>query len=142
MAVGPDKCHLERGIGFLDLAQKLDVAGKPDRGSKQDEEFVVLANLDSLPPVDPMRRGVHQPATGNQSGRIRQPDGVPVGLNLARRRPARTCPAVEVLKTWRVQQHRFHDIWHSSPSASRRILQTNLRILATPVRMTPASTLV
>ena len=65
MAVRPDKGHLEGGIAFLDFAQKLDVAGKPDGGSKQDEEFVILADFDSLPPVNAMRRGIHQPATRN-----------------------------------------------------------------------------
>src|SRR5208337_4002193 len=64
MAMRSDKGHLERRIAFLDLAQKLDIACEPDRGSEQDEELVILADLDGLSPVNAMWRSIHQPAAG------------------------------------------------------------------------------
>src|SRR5216684_4289082 len=56
--VGPDvsvrtnEGNLEAWIRFLDLADQLDVARKPYRRRKQHQEFIVLADLHRLLPID------------------------------------------------------------------------------------------
>src|SRR5256884_3047112 len=101
-----------------------DVCSSDLRGREEDQKLIVFADLDCLLPIDFVRRCIEQPAPGDHSRRVRQPNRVPVGFNLARGRPARTRTAVEVFKTWRIQKQGLHYIWHSSPSA----LFTNLAV--------------
>src|SRR5713226_635024 len=115
--VRPDKGNFHARIGFFDFADELDVALEPYGGREEDQKFVVLADFNRLLPIDFMRRGIEQAASGNHPRGIRQPDWVPVGYNLARRGPSRTCAAVEIFETRRIQQQRLHDFRHSSPSA-------------------------
>src|SRR5215813_335629 len=113
-----NESNLDTGIRFLDLADQLNVAVKSNGGRVKNQKFVALADFDCLLPVDLMWRGVQQPAPGNQSCRIGQPNRIPIGLNLARRGPPRTGPAVEVLKARRIHQQSLHYIRHSAPSVS------------------------
>ncbi len=101
--VRADKRDLQAGIRFLDLADELDVAAEADRRGEQNQKLVVFANLNRLLPIHLMRRRVQQAASRNHSSGIRQPHRVPIGLNLTRRGPPRARPAIEILKTWRVQ---------------------------------------
>ncbi len=101
--VGTHKGDLQAGIGLFDFADEFDVAPEADRGREQNEEFVVLANLNGLPPVDLVRRSIQQPAPRNHPRRVGQPHGIPVRLNFASRGPPRTCSAVEVFKARRIQ---------------------------------------
>src|SRR6266853_1813059 len=120
VAVGADKGDLEARIGFLDLADQLDVALETDGGSEQHQEFVVFADFNGLLPIDLGRASVHQAAARNHAGRVGQPNGIPIGFDLARRGPPRTRSAIEILKTRRIQQQSLHHIRHSSPSVIAR----------------------
>src|SRR5690349_289662 len=110
--------NLQSGIFFFDFADQLDVAVESNRGGIQDQKLIVFANLNSLLPVNLVRGSIQQPAPGNHPRRIRQPNRIPIRLNLSRRGPPRTRSAVKILKTWRVQQNSLHYIRHSSPSVS------------------------
>ncbi len=102
VAVRTDKGNFQGRVSFLDFAQELDVAVEANSRGEQNQEFIVLANVDGLLPIDFVRGSVQQTAAGDHPGGIREPYGVPVGLNLARRGPPRTSPAVEILETRRV----------------------------------------
>src|ERR1700722_3570867 len=102
VAMRPNEGNLHTGIGFFNLANELDVALESHGGGKQNEEFVVFANLHGLLPVDLVRRGVEQTTSRNHSSWIGEPNGIPIRFDLAGCGPTRTCAAVEILKTRRV----------------------------------------
>src|ERR1700730_9171197 len=94
-----DEGNLHAGIGFFNLSNELYVAVESHRGGKQNQEFVVFANLHSLLPVDVVWRGVEQTTPGNHAGGIGEPNGIPIGFDLAGCRPTGACSAVEIFKT-------------------------------------------
>ena len=59
-----------------------------------------------------MGRRVEEARALEQSRRVGEPHGVPVGFDFARRGPARACATVEVLKRGRVQKECFQGHWH------------------------------
>ena len=59
-----------------------------------------------------MGRGIEHTRTLEQAGRVGEPDGVPVGFNLARCGPARARATVEVFKRGRVQEKSFQGHRH------------------------------
>src|SRR5713101_4829701 len=126
--VRPNKSNFQAWVGFLDFPDQLDVAFQTDRGCEEHQEFVVFTDLDGLLPIDFVGRSVQQPASGDNSRRVRQQHRVPVGLNLPCRRPTPTRTAVEILEARRIHQQCFHYIRHSSPSVSRnKIIRPNPR---------------
>src|ERR1017187_5254938 len=74
VAVRANERNFQRRIGFFDLAQELNIAVKANRRSKQNEKFIVLADIYGLLPVDFVRRSVEQPASRDQSRRIAKPN--------------------------------------------------------------------
>jgi hypothetical protein len=108
----PDEADLHGRVGSLDGLRQALVACPADGRREQDQELVVLADLDGLIRGNVVRVGIEQPRTLQQSGRISQPDGVPIGLNLARSGPARTRATVKVLERGRIQQKRFQGHRH------------------------------
>ncbi len=107
-----DKRDANRRIRRLDGFGEALVALPADGGGEEHQELVVLADLDGFLGGDVVRRGVEQPRTLQQAGWIGEPDGVPVGLDLARRRPARTGAAIEVLERGRVEEECFQGHRH------------------------------
>ena len=103
----PDKGDADRRIGRFDGFGKALVAFPAHGGCEQHQELVVLADLDGFLGGDVVGRRIEQARTLKQAGRIGEPDRVPVGLNLACRRPARTCAAVEVFERRRVEEEVF-----------------------------------
>ena len=85
--VRPHERNLHARVGFFDLADEPDVALEANRGSEENQKLIVLANLDGLLPIDFVGRSIEQPAAGNHPGRIRQPNWIPIRLNLTRRGP-------------------------------------------------------
>src|SRR5438132_1487019 len=85
--VGPHERNLHARVGFFDLADEPDVALEANRGSEENQKLIVLANLNGLLPIDFVGRSIEQPAAGNHPGRIRQPNWIPIRLNLTRRGP-------------------------------------------------------
>src|SRR3981189_2283445 len=106
----PDESNLHAWVDFLDFPDELDVTLQTDRGCEESQKLVIFADLDCLLPIDFVRRRVQQPATGDHSRGVCQPNRVPVRFNLARCRPTRTRTAVEILKTRRIQTKCFHSI--------------------------------
>ncbi len=105
-----DERDADRRIRRLDGLGKPLVALPSHRGSEEHKELVALADLDGLLGGDVVGRCVEHPRTLKQAGRIGEPDRVPVGLDLACRRPTRAGAAVEVLKGGRVEEDCFQ--WH------------------------------
>ena len=99
-----DEGDLDVGVGLLDDLGHLLVAVPADGAGEEDEEFVVLEDLDDFLPGDVVGGGVEQARALQHSGRIGEPDGVPVGLDLAGRGPAGAGATVELLKGGRVQE--------------------------------------
>ncbi len=83
------------------------VAGPAYGGGEEDEELVALGDLDGLVRRDVVRRGVEKPRALEHAGGIGEPDGVPVGLDLAGCGPAGAGAAVKVFKGGRVQEAVF-----------------------------------
>ena len=117
-----DKGDANGRIRRLDGFGKALVALPSHRGSKQHQELVVFADLDRLLGGDVVGRRVEQPRTLKQAGRIGEPDRVPVGLDLACGRPARTGAAVEVLEGRRVEEECFQRHGHLFNSTIRAVL--------------------
>ena len=74
-------------------------------------------HLDRLLDGDLVGRGVHDFAVGQHPGGIAEPDGIPVGFNLAGRGPARTGAPIETLERrgiqeQRLQRHRLVQSYH------------------------------
>ena len=86
------------------------VARKSWSAREQHEQFIVLTGADRLFRRDVVRRGVEQARAFEHSGRIGEPDRIPVGLDLTRGGPARTCAPIEILKRRRIQKQCFQ--WH------------------------------
>src|SRR6185437_10491725 len=103
----PDEADLDGGVRGLDGASKTVVAGPADGGGEEHQELVALGDLDGLVGGDVVGRGVEQPRTLQHAGGIGEPDGVPVGLDLAGRGPAGAGAAVEVLERGRIQEQGF-----------------------------------
>ena len=56
----PDEAYLEAGVRFLHPGDEADIAGEPRRTGKQDQEFVLLANLDGFFRGNVVRRRIQQ----------------------------------------------------------------------------------
>ena len=80
---------------------------QPTVRGEEHEELVVLRDLDGLVGGDVVGRGVEQPRTLQHAGGIGEPDGVPVGLDLAGCGPAGAGATVEVFEGGRVQEQGF-----------------------------------
>ena len=98
---------LQPRVGRFHGSRQLDVTLKAGRAGKQNQEFVIPSNLDSLLRRHLVRRSVEQTGAFQHACRVSQPDRVPIGLDLARGRPARAGAAVIILKRRRVQQQSF-----------------------------------
>lgn len=104
---GTDEGDLDGGIGALDGLGEGVVTGPADGRGKEDEELVALGDLDGLVGGDVVGRGVQQLRALEHAGGIGEPDGVPVGLDLAGSGPAGAGAAVEVFEGGRVQEQRL-----------------------------------
>src|SRR4029077_1948428 len=107
VAVGTDEGDLKTWMRFLDLADEFYVAIETNRRGEKDQKFVLFADFDGLLPVNLVRRGVQQTAARDHTGGIREPHGIPVGIEFAGRGPTRARAAVEILETRRIQQQRL-----------------------------------
>src|ERR1700752_2871496 len=104
VAVRTDKPDLHRWVRFLDLPEQLQIAVESHRGREQNQEFVVLANLNGLLPIDFVGRSIQEAAARDQARGIGQPYRIPIGFDLACGWPTRTRAAVKVFKTRRIQE--------------------------------------
>ena len=102
-----DKGDLDVRVDVLDPLHQPDISGKPGSARVEDQELVITSDLDRVFCGDVVGWGIEKARTLQHSGRVSQPDGVPVGLNLAGRGPTRTRPAIEVLKRWWIQKQCF-----------------------------------
>jgi len=84
----PDKSDSDGGIGSFDGLGEALIAFPADSGGKEDEEFEVFADFNGLRRGDVMGRGIEDARPLEHAGGICEPDGVPVGLNLAGCGPA------------------------------------------------------
>jgi hypothetical protein len=107
-----DKGDFDGGVGRLDGLGEALIALPADGGGEEDQEVIILADLDGLVGGDVVGVGIEQTRTLQHSSGVGQPDGVPVRLNLARGRPARTRAAVKVLERGRIQEKRFQGHRH------------------------------
>jgi hypothetical protein len=105
-----DEADLDGRVGLLDGAGEPVVAGPAYSRGKEHEELEALGDLDGLLGADVVGRSVEQLGALEHAGGIRQPDGVPVGFDLARRGPTGAGTTVEVFKGRRVQEQSFK--WH------------------------------
>ena len=96
-----------RWVGLLDGLGHLLVAIPAHGAGEEDEELVVLERFDDFGPLDVVRWGVEEAGAFEHAGGIGEPDGVPVGLDLAGGGPAGTGSTVELLKGRRVQEECF-----------------------------------
>ncbi len=99
-----DEGNLDLGVGVFDLLRPPLVATPGNRAGEEHQELVVLQDLDHLRPLDVVRVGVEQARPLQHPCRVRQPNRVPVGFDLACRGPAGAGAAIEVLKGRRVQK--------------------------------------
>ena len=102
-----DEGNLDGGIGGLDGPCEGVVAAPTHGGGEEHEELVVLGDLDGLVRGDVVGRGVQQLRALEHAGGIGEPDGVPVGLDLAGSGPAGAGTTVKVLKGGRIQEQMF-----------------------------------
>ena len=105
--VRSDEGDLDVRIAVFDGLGDADIAGKSRRAGEQHEQFVVLAGADRFFRRDVVRRGVQQARALQHSGRIGEPDRIPVRFNLTRSGPARTGAPIEILKRRRIQEQCF-----------------------------------
>src|SRR5579875_4226763 len=113
----PDEADLDGWVRRLNSAGEPVVAGPADGRGEEHKELKALGRLDDLGGRDVVRRRVQQLRALEHSGGISEPDGVPVGLDFAGGRPARTCATVEVLKRGRIQKqcfqrHNYPQVYH------------------------------
>ncbi len=115
-----DEGNLDGRVRFFDGLGEGVVAGPADGGGEEDEELVAFGDLDGLVGGDVVRGCVEQAGTLEHAGRIGEPDGVPIGLDLTHRGPSGACAAVEVFKGGRIQEqglqrrrHGISEVYHS-----------------------------
>src|SRR5580698_1565832 len=78
---------LNRGICLLNDSGHLLIALPAQAAGKENEEFVILEDLDDLLPFDVVGWRIEETGSLQHAGRISEPNGVPVGLDLAGSRP-------------------------------------------------------
>jgi len=100
----PDEGDPDGWIRFLDGLSEGMVAGPADGRGEEDEELVTLGDLDGLFGGDVMRRSIEEARAFEHTGRIGEPDWIPVGLDLAGCGPAGAGAAIKVLEGGRVQE--------------------------------------
>ena len=94
-------------IGFFDSVRNADVALEAGRAGEQHEQFVVLGDTNGFFGADVMRRCIQQARAFEHAGRVGKPDGVPVGFDFARSRPAGARAPIEILKGGRIEKQCF-----------------------------------
>ena len=99
-----NKGDANRRVCRLDGHRQTLIARPAYCRGEEHQELVVLANVDCLLGGDVVRRSVQQTRALEHAGGVSEPDGVPIGLNLARCGPARTRAAVEIFEGGRVQK--------------------------------------
>ena len=105
-----DERHLQFRVDVLHHLRHFHVDVKTRSRSIEHEQFEILAHLDGLFDRDLVRRRVHNLAVGQHSRGIAEPYRIPVRLDFARRRPARTGAAIEAFKRRRIQKQCSHAI--------------------------------
>ena len=104
---GADEGDLDGGIGLLDDFGHLLVAVPAHGAGEEDEELVVLQDADDVLPAEVVGRSVDQARSLQHSGGIGEPDGIPVGLDLAGGGPAAAGATVKLFKGRRIQEQRL-----------------------------------
>src|SRR5271157_685045 len=121
-----DERHLQLGVRVLHHPGYLGVHVETGSGSIEYEQFEILGHLDRLPDGDLVRRRVHHFAVGEHAGGVTKPDGIPVGLDFARGRPAGTGAAVEPFKRRRIQKQCSHLLSSRTSARPRYWLSASL----------------
>ena len=75
-------------------------------GAAAPVETVDLSDM-SAPQLRELLRSVEQPGALQHSGRIGQPDRIPIRFDLTSCGPARACAAIKIFKRGRVKKQRF-----------------------------------
>jgi hypothetical protein len=78
-----DESDLDRGICLLNNSGHLLIALSAHAAGEEDEELVILEDLDDLLPIDVVGWRIEEAGALQHAGRISEPNGVPVGLDLA-----------------------------------------------------------
>ena len=102
--VRTDKRNLDIRIGVLNRFRQADIAGESGRAREKNQQLVVLTNANGLFRRNVVRRSIQQARSFEHARGIREPDRIPVGLDFARGRPARTRASIEVFKRRRIQK--------------------------------------
>ena len=100
----PYECDLDLRIFVLNPLRQLDVAGKSRSAGIKQQELIFLGNFDGFVGRDMVRRGIEQARSLQHTSRIRKPYRIPVRLDFASSRPARSCAAIKILKRGWVQE--------------------------------------
>src|SRR5262245_37670432 len=106
--VGTDEGDLQIRMNLFHAADQPQVALKSRGRGEEHDEVVVAGDLDRLRHSYFVRRGIEHATVGKHAGRIGEPDGIPVRLDLASRWPARARAAVVALEAGWVQEERLH----------------------------------
>ena len=97
-----DEGDLQFRVDVLHHLRHFDVDVKAGSGGVEDQQFEILAHLDGLFDGDFVGRRVDDFAIGQHAGGIAEPDGIPIRLDFARSRPARTGATIETFKGRRI----------------------------------------
>ncbi len=109
---GADEGDLDGRVGLLDGLGERVVAGPADGRGEEHQELVAFGDLDGLFGRDVVRRGVEKAGALEHAGGVGEPDGIPVGLDLADGGPAGACAAIEVFKGGRIEEQSLERLVH------------------------------
>src|SRR5262245_30075920 len=97
-----DKGNLQMRFELFHSLSQLEIIVEADMRSKEYDEIVLYGDLRRLFRADVMRGCIEQSGNSAQVADhcrgIGEPDGIPITLDLSRRRPTRTGAAIELFK--------------------------------------------
>src|SRR5580658_4218364 len=102
-----DERNLDLGIRLANLLYQSNITGKAWSAGKQHQELIIAGDVDSLFCGHVMRRGIEQTRTLQHSGRVGEPDRVPIAFNFASSRPTRAGSSVKILEGRGIQKQGF-----------------------------------
>src|SRR5215472_11773238 len=98
---------LQPWFGFFLFRSQADFAREAGRGLERNQEVVLFTDFNGFLRRDMVWRRIQQTRSFQHSSRISKPNRIPVRLDLAGGRPARTGATIKVLKRRWIQEKRL-----------------------------------
>src|ERR1700744_4341085 len=102
-----DESDLDGGVRALDGSGEAVVTGPAYGRGEEDEEVEVFGDLDGFIRGDVVGRGIEELRSFEHASGIGEPDGVPVGLDLAGGWPTGAGATVKIFKGGRIEKQRL-----------------------------------